>query len=113
MPGNIYTDESLDANGDDRLNMIEMPGDLDAYRVQLEAGVSYRIEVKAAGEYPMADPYLTLLNEAGERVTADDDGGSGLDARLTFRPETSGVYHLQASGLGGSTGSYQISIARQ
>jgi hypothetical protein len=112
VPGHIYTDENLDATGDDRLSTIEMPGDLDTYRVQLEAGATYRIEVKGAGAYPMADPYLTVLNEAGERITADDDAGPGLDARLSFRPETAGTYHIQASGNGGSTGTYQVSIAR-
>lgn len=113
VPGHIYTDEYLDANGDDRLSRIEMPGDLDTYRVDFEAGARYLIEVRASGDYAMTDPYLVILNEAGERVTSDDDSGPGLDARLRFTPESAGIYYIQASGLGGSTGGYRVSVARE
>lgn len=114
VPGNTGTDEALDAaNGDDRNSSIEMPGDLDNYRVELEAGAHYVIEVKAEGDHPLGDPYLTLLDGNGERVTSDDDSGPNLDARLRFTPSQSGTYFIQASGLGGATGSYKVSIVRQ
>lgn len=113
VPGQIGTDEYLDANGDDRVSRIDMPGDLDAYRVNLDAGVAYTIEVKGHGDNPVADPFLALIDGEGQRVTSDDDSGPGLDARLQFTPTTGGPYFLQASGLGGSTGWYQITIVRQ
>ncbi|MBI3437992.1 MAG: PPC domain-containing protein [Proteobacteria bacterium] len=114
VPGNTNTDETLDAAaGDDRANRIEIAGDLDDYRVDLEAGAHYLIEVTAVGDDPLGDPYLTVLNSDGERVAADDDGGHGRNARLRFTPPQAGSYFLQASGLGGSTGSYKISIVRQ
>jgi serralysin len=108
------TDENLDsANGDDRLSRIDMNGDEDNYRVQLEAGQTYTISVSGEGEAPLADPFVAVLNETEERVASDDDSGPGLDAQLRFRPEQSGTYYIQASGLGGSLGWYQISIVRQ
>lgn len=113
VPGNINTDEYLDAAGDERINSIEIPGDMDNYRVELEAGVRYTIDVRGHGENPLADPLLTVIDVNGERVTSDDDGGDGLDARLRFTPQESTSFFLQASGLGGSTGGYQIQIARQ
>lgn len=131
VPGHAYTDESLDANDDARLSRIEMPGDIDVYRVTLEAGVTYQIEANGAGDTPLADPYLALIQEGpmdhhggegpsaemvregGERVAADDDSGPGLDARVRFRPETSGDYLINVSGLSNTTGNYEVKIVRQ
>ena len=113
VPGNIYTDETLDANDDSRASRIEMPGDLDYYRVTLEAGVRYVIDVRGVGDDALGDPFLTVLDAQNQRVTSDDDSGDGLDARLRFTPAQPGEYYIQASGLGGSTGSYQISIVRR
>lgn len=113
VPGAGETDESLDPVSDDRLSRIDMPGDLDSYRVELEAGASYTIEAVGAGEYPLADPFLSILDANGERVASDDDSGDGLDARVTFSSESGGSHLIQVSGLGGSTGWYQVKIARR
>ncbi|MGE0741516.1 MAG: PPC domain-containing protein [Hyphomonadaceae bacterium] len=114
VPGNIYTDENVDSADDDRLSRIDMPGDLDYYRVMLEGGVTYTIDVKGqAGEDPLADPFVAIMDSQNERVASDDDSGDGYDARLRFTPEESGEYYIQASGLGGSTGWYQVRIVRQ
>lgn len=113
VPGNVYTDEALDSTGDERVSRIDMEGDLDSYRVDLEAGVRYVIEVRGDGRSPLPDAFLNILNEQGETLASDDDSGAGLDARLTFTPETSGAYFIQASGLGGSIGWYVASVTRQ
>jgi hypothetical protein len=114
VPGNANTDETLDAaNGDDRLSRIDIPGDLDDYRVDLEAGAHYLIEVTALGDDALGDPYLAVMNSDGERIAANDDGGQGRNARLRFTPPQAGSYYIQASGLGGATGSYKVSIVRQ
>jgi hypothetical protein len=113
VPGHAYTDEMLDAAGDDRIGNIEISGDIDAYRVELEAGVRYVIEVNGHGDDPLGDAFLTIADGEGTRVTSDDDSGSGMDARLQFTPENAGTFLIQASGLGGSTGWYQVSIMRQ
>ncbi len=111
VPGNTATDETLDAAaGDDRISRIEMAGDLDDYRVELQANTRYTIEVTGHGDHPLADPFLAVLNESGERVTSNDDGGAGRNALLSFRPTEAGTFYLQASGLGGTTGDYKISI---
>ena len=113
VPGSPNTDEALDANSDERASRIDMPGDLDVYRVDLEAGARYTIEVAMAGENALADPYVSLIDPNGQTVTEDDDSGDGRDARVRFSPEQSGTYFIQASGLGGSTGGYQVRIMRQ
>lgn len=113
VAGHIYTDENLDANEDSRISAIEMPGDRDTYRVNLEAGVRYQIDVAGQGQYPLSDAFVTLLDANGESVATDDDSGDGFDARLRYRAEHAGEYYIQASGLGGSTGGYQVRIVRQ
>jgi hypothetical protein len=113
VPGHAYTDEILDPAGDDRIGNIEISGDIDAYRVELEAGVRYEIAVNGHGDDPLGDAFLTIADGEGTRVTSDDDSGSGMDARLRFTPENAGTFLIQASGLGGSTGWYQVSIMRQ
>ncbi|MGD9968475.1 MAG: PPC domain-containing protein [Hyphomonadaceae bacterium] len=113
VPGHPYTDEMLDAADDARVSRIEMPGDLDNYRVSLEGGASYTIDVAGVGEHPLADPFLAIVNDENTRLTSDDDGGDGLNARLRFQPEASGDFLLQVSGLGGSTGDYEVKIVRR
>ena len=108
MPGQYGTDETLDAaDGDDRVSRIEMAGDLDVYRVELEAGVTLQIEVNGQASIPLADPFLAVLNEARRtRVTSDDDGGRGpRRAASASGPTEAGTYYfIQASGLGGTIG---------
>ncbi len=113
VPGNPNTDENLDATSDDRISRIDLAGDLDNYRVELEAGAHYLIEVVRNGDDALGDPYLSILNGEGQSVTTDDDSGDGRNARLRFTPEAAGTYFIQASGLGGSTGGYQVRIVRQ
>ena len=132
VPGHAYTDEILDAADDSRASRIEIPGDVDVYRVTLEAGVTYQIEANGAGDTPLADPFLAVIQEGagmedagpngpdalivrqgGRRVASDDDSGPGLDARLRFRPETSGDYLIQVSGLSNTVGGYEVKIVRQ
>jgi hypothetical protein len=113
VAGHTSTDETLDAASDDRRSRVDIAGDLDYYRVSLEAGQRYVIEVNGDGDNPLTDPFLTIVNENNESVASDDDSGDGFDARLRFTPEQAGTYFIQASGLGGSIGWYQISIVRQ
>ena len=132
VPGHAYTDELLDANDDTRASRIETPGDVDVYRVTLEAGVSYQIEANGVGGTPLADPFLSLVQEGagmddtgangpdaliirqgGRQVASDDDSGPGNDARLRFTPETSGDYLINVSGLSNTVGGYEVKIARR
>lgn len=114
VPGNAGTDEYLNAEtGDDRGSAVEFAGDLDFYRVDLTAGVTYEITVSGEGDSPLADPFLTVLSSSAEAITTDDDSGPSLDARLLFTPEATDAYFIQASGLGGSLGAYRVAITRQ
>ena len=46
------------------------------------------------------DPYLYLLAEDGTRITDNDDGGAGLNARIE-RDMAAGIYLVEATTVGG------------
>jgi hypothetical protein len=98
---------------------LDTIGDQDFFRVELQAGRIYDI-----GQYlvtggpsgtPLADAYLEIYDAAGNLIVSADGGGpntpSGLDALLTFIPQASGVYYINARSydenpLNGRTGDF-------
>ena len=82
------------------------PGeDLDGFRVNLEAGKRYRFDLEGAdtGRGSQADPILALYGDSfnvSHYIDEDDDGGEGLNSRLTYTATATGIYHLGSSGLG-------------
>ena len=59
-------------------------------------GGRVRIELTSAD----GDPYLYLLASDGSRITDNDDGGDGLDARIE-RDLAPGAYMIEATTVGG------------
>ncbi|MFM7784903.1 MAG: Ig-like domain-containing protein, partial [Gammaproteobacteria bacterium] len=88
---------------------IEVADDLDLFRVELQAGVTYRLDVTSSGTDGLPDPYLVLYDPDVVQVGEDDDSGGGLDASLTFTPDVSGTYYLGAFDVGSGTGDYAVS----
>jgi hypothetical protein len=64
-----------------------------AYNVKLVAGKTYVIDMVSPNQNAL-DPYLILLDPAGKKITEDDDGGDGLNARITYRVENTGTYRI-------------------
>lgn len=97
--GGTGTNVTLTVNAaEPHLNRIGPPGDVDWFRVQLTAGVAYRIEGLgiATGHGSHEDPRITgIYNSVGTLVAAgNDDGGLGRNARLSFTPTTTGTYYV-------------------
>ena len=90
------------------------PGeDLDGFRVDLEAGKRYRFDLEGAdtGRGSQADPILALYGDSfnvSHYIDEDDDGGEGLNSRLTYTATASGAYHLEVAGL--DPGTYTLSV---
>ena len=67
---------------------------------------TYRFEVSETGRIRInlssesADSYLYLITEDGSRITENDDGGAGLDARIE-RTLDPGTYLVEATTVGG------------
>jgi hypothetical protein len=92
---------------------IELSGDADWFRVALNAGVKYSVQVNGADGKAgtLADPFVAIWDSAGNQLAQDNDSGFGHDAYLTFTPSTSGYYYVAASSIFGvGTGTYSVRV---
>ena len=93
--------------------------DEDWIRIDLTAGTTYDIALAGRGEHGAADTILTVYNAAGERVARNDDvdqAAGNLHSRLSFTPDSSGVYYLSASAYTANptqdnAGDYALTLA--
>ena len=95
---------------------IDPGDDLDGFRVYLEAGKRYRFDLEGAdtGRGTLEDPALTLYGDsfdASHHISEDDDGGEGLNSRLTYTATATGTYHLQVESFS-DPGTYTLSVRR-
>ena len=83
--------------------------DAHAYRFEVVEVGRIRIDLESAE----GDAYLYLLAEDGSRITDNDGGGSGLDARIEANL-AAGVYQIEAtSGAGRVRGSVDFTLTVQ
>jgi serralysin len=119
QPGDTSTTSTITVDGPHVISTLELPGDFDFFRVELQQGELYNI-----GQYlvtggpsgvPLADAYLELYDAQGKLIVTADGGGpntpSGLDALLTFEAEYTGTYFINArafdnGGPDGTQGDY-------
>ena len=87
------------------ISTIDIPGDQDWVRVELQAGVTYDIGLSSTRNgpsgVPLFDPLVEIYRSDGTFITFDDSGGppspNGTDdALLVFTPTQSGVYYINA-----------------
>ena len=85
---------------------LESLGDLDWFKVELDADKYYNFELTGI---TLADSFLSLKEANGNIISSDDDGGDGFSSRIIFSPESSGTYYLEASAYNNEyTGTYSI-----
>ena len=94
---------------------IEKSFDLDWFRVNLDGGTTYQIDLEGTGTWAgtLTDPYLRgVYNSNGNFIggTTDDDDGVGWNSRVTFTPTADGAYYVAAGAYGGLTGAYTLSV---
>ncbi|HYC94822.1 MAG TPA: M10 family metallopeptidase C-terminal domain-containing protein, partial [Sphingomicrobium sp.] len=117
VPDDTSTTATVTVDGPSVISTIDTLGDQDFFSVQLEAGHIYDIAqylvTGGPSGVPLSDAYIEIYDAAGNLLTSADGGGpntpSGLDALLTFIPETSGTYYINAraydtDGTNGTTG---------
>ena len=107
------------AIGESATGEIGRPGDWDAFRIELDSGVTYQIDVKgdATADGTLIDPYLRRLKDAdGNNVpgTSNDNANDMLNSQLLFTPEQSGSYYIQIKSAVregyAATGTYTVSV---
>ena len=91
---------SLQAEGrwttEDCDSRFRIDSDAHTYRFQHAAADRIRIDLMSAD----GDSHLYLLAEDGSRITDNDDGGAGLNARIE-REMAAGVYLVEVTTVGG------------
>jgi serralysin len=108
QPGDRTTTSVLTVGGAHVVATIDTPGDQDYFKVVLEAGQSYEIGqyAKTGGPnlVPLTDAYFEIYDAAGHLVGSADGSApttynninSGFDALMTFTPDASGTYYINA-----------------
>ncbi|MCP4217379.1 MAG: hypothetical protein GY765_22240 [bacterium] len=75
-------------------------------------------EFSAAADTPViidleasSDTYLYLLDANGTTLASDNDGGTGLNSRITYSPPSDGTYTIEATTYSpGITGDFTLSL---
>ena len=102
IPGSLRSEATVDVGGSSPATS-EFERDSDWFRVTLEAGQTYRIDLEGAstGRGTNTDPVLDgIYSSDGRQIpdTRDHFHGEGANARLFFTPDASGTYWIAASG---------------
>ena len=98
---NVSTSGAV-APGGSIAGVINVLGDHDWFRVNLNANTLYSIKATGA-----ASPYVSVLNANGTDVNALDASGAET---LGFMPASSGVYYIDLASYG-ATGNYTLNVA--
>jgi len=79
------------------------------YFTAVESASNLVFDVKAS-QGSTVDPVIVLLNNEGQKVGVDDDGGGGKNARLAVSANK-GEYTAVVSGYGNTAGEYTIALS--
>jgi hypothetical protein len=131
VPGDTSTTATLVVDAPHTIGTTETIGDQDFYKVTLVAGHDYEVGMyaKTGGPsgIPQADSYVEIYDSAGNLLASGDGGAntlhnnanSGFDVLMTFTPDVSGTYYINArafdqdptNGTDGDTvGDYEVFV---
>ena len=88
---------------------IDTAGDRDWFAAELEAGKTYRVDLKGAstGNGTLAHPTVNgIFDAGGSRIE-----GAGTGSRVWFTAADTATHYVAASDLGDRTGTYTLSVA--
>ena len=94
---------------------IDYRNERDWFAVELDAGTTYRIDLKGSrtGDGTLTDPYLRGIHDAdGDLIagTGNNNGGLGGNSRVTFTADDAGTYYVEAGATGGGRGTYTLTV---
>ena len=90
---------------------IESGGDRDYFSLSVTSGVTYRIDAEgfATSMGTLLDPIIYLYYDASSS-TSNDDGGTGLNARLTWTASNTLTVYVAILSADGGTGTYTLTV---
>ncbi len=94
--------------------VVDADGDQDWYKITLQAGHLYQFDLQGApsGQGSLPDAALQLFDANGMGVGYNDDGGLGLDAKLSFASATGGSFYVSAQNNWSTAGGTYTLTAR-
>jgi hypothetical protein len=98
VPGNLTNQEAKDA--------VQQQSPCHIHQVKLEKGKTYIVELMSG----QMDSFLRIEDATMAQLAEDDDGGEGLNSRISFNPPEDGVYRLIATNLDGNLGNYILAV---
>ena len=110
--GLVYVNDSW-VNSTAVRGEIDLAGDKDWIRVELEGGRRYQIDIRGEGSGvgTLRDSYMWLHDGDGRRIQFADDGGDSYpEARLVMVAPTTGTYFIQVAGSHHEIGTYDLSV---
>ena len=121
LPGDTTTTGKVEVGGSVTGTIADTTDDLttgDSFKVDLEAGKRYQIDVEGAptGRGTLPDPWLgNILDPDGNLVqdSGDNDGGVGLNARLILKPTADGTHYVNVQSYfvpNTQQGTYTLSV---
>lgn len=93
-----------------RNGRINFGADADVFQFTPERDSIVTVELNA-GSDTQVDPFLQILSSDEELIRVDDDGGDGLNSRVTFDVKAGETYFVRASAFGDTTGAYQLLLS--
>ncbi|GJJ05308.1 hypothetical protein RugamoR64_58460 [Duganella rhizosphaerae] len=95
---NTRADAAALALGTTLHGKVQAPNDVDLFKTELAAGVTYTFSMGADGTIPSYTQYLLLQDGAGSTVASTRYGN---DTTFSYTPTKGGSFYLQASGYTG------------
>lgn len=92
------------------------PNDRDTFRVVLERGQRYVIDLTAEGQPALGDPRIVAIHRPNGALlpgSSNDDWGGGFDSRVVLRAPVDGIYRITVGGDEGSTGGYRLGLREE
>ena len=89
------------------------PQDVDWFSFEVEANQFYELRTFFTGPGNTAnfDTIITLFDDLGERILAEnDDHLEQLSSRILWQATSSGLHHVQVAGFGDSEAQYRINV---
>jgi len=95
---------------------LEVSLDQDWFRIELTAGQRYNISLDGTGANALLDPLVRILDDNGDQLALNDDGGPGRYSLLGYTAEYTGVYYISAQAWidgsnNSSTGDYTLNVS--
>jgi hypothetical protein len=106
-PDNTYAQATpIAVNGASQPHTLSSSTDKDWFSFSASAGTYYTLATSGS-----SDTYIELYDTNGiTLITENDDGGTGLNASLTWHCPTSGAYYFVVYEYSNGTGAYSVSV---